>query len=128
LVALIVSVVLSVRLGRSLVGDVARLRDSARNLTEDQLRNVVGRLRRGEQVDVTADMTRLAFVHHEMARLGDAFFALQVTAVDLAAEDVRLHSSISDVFVNLARRSQALVQRQLGLLNRWSVMRRTRGA
>ncbi|MFH9090066.1 nitrate- and nitrite sensing domain-containing protein [Streptomyces sp. NPDC017673] len=116
LIALVVSVVLSVRLGRSLVGDVARLHDSARNLTDDQLRDVVGRLRRGDRVDVTADMTRPVFVHHEMARLGEAFFALQVTAVDLAAEDVRLHRSISDVFVNLARRSQALVQRQLGLL------------
>jgi signal transduction histidine kinase len=116
LVALVASVVLSVRLGRSLVGDVARLRDSARNLTDDQLRDVVGRLRRGDHVDVAADMTRPAFVHHEMALLGDAFFTLQVTAVELAEEDVRLHESISDVFVNLARRSQTLVQRQLELL------------
>ncbi|MGW2278225.1 nitrate- and nitrite sensing domain-containing protein [Streptomyces sp. NPDC001770] len=116
LVALILSLVLSVRIGRSLVGDVSRLRDSARNLTEDSLRDVVGRLRRGEKVDVAADMTRPRFVHRELAALGDAFFALQTTAVDLADEDVRLHQRVSEVFVNLARRSQALVHRQLGLL------------
>ncbi|MEU1090191.1 nitrate- and nitrite sensing domain-containing protein [Streptomyces sp. NPDC005576] len=116
LVALIVSLVLSVRIGRSLVGDVSRLRDSARNLTEDSLRDVVGRLRRGEKVDVRTDMARPRFVHRELAALGDAFFALQTTAVDLADEDVRLHQRFSEVFVNLARRSQALVHRQLGLL------------
>jgi signal transduction histidine kinase len=117
LVALIVSVFLSIRIGRSLVGDVSRLRESARNLTEDRLRDVVGRLRRGEKVDVRSDMTQPRFTNRELADLGDAFFALQTTAVDLAAEDVRLHQHLSDVFVNLARRSQVLVHRQLGLLD-----------
>ncbi|MEU2282531.1 nitrate- and nitrite sensing domain-containing protein [Streptomyces sp. NPDC013178] len=117
LTALIVSLAMSVRIGRSVVQDVSRLRDSARNLTEDRLRDVVGRLRRGEQVDIVTDMTRPRFVHREMADLGEAFFALQTTAVELAAEDVRLHQRVSDVFVNLARRSQTLVHRQLGLLD-----------
>jgi signal transduction histidine kinase len=117
LVALVVSVFLSIRIGRSLVGDVSRLRESARNLTEDRLRDVVGRLRRGEKVDVRSDMTQPRFTNRELADLGDAFFALQTTAVDLAAEDVRLHQHLSDVFVNLARRSQVLVHRQLGLLD-----------
>ncbi|MFI1795563.1 nitrate- and nitrite sensing domain-containing protein [Streptomyces olivaceoviridis] len=116
LIALIVSALMSVRMGRSLVGDVSRLRESARNLTEDRLRDVVGRLRRGEKVDVRSDMTQPVFVTKELAYLGDAFFALQTTAVDLAAEDVRLHRHVNDVFVNLARRSQVLVHRQLGLL------------
>ncbi|MEU4094819.1 nitrate- and nitrite sensing domain-containing protein [Streptomyces sp. NPDC026673] len=117
LASLIISVILSVRIGRSLVGDVARLSESARNLTEDQLRDVVGRLRRGETVDIQDDMTRPEFVNREMAQLGDAFFALQTTAVDLAVEDVRLHRGINEVYVNLARRSQTLVHRQLGILD-----------
>ncbi|MER6537961.1 nitrate- and nitrite sensing domain-containing protein [Streptomyces sp900105755] len=117
LVALIASAAMSVKIARSLVMDLSRLRESARNLTEDHLRDVVGRLRRGENVDVAADMTRPEFVNPEMAQLGDAFYALQVTAVELAHEDIRLYQGIKDVFLNLARRSQGLVHRQLGVLD-----------
>ncbi|MYS19819.1 MULTISPECIES: sensor histidine kinase [unclassified Streptomyces] len=117
LIALIVSVFMSIRMARSLIGDVGRLHSSARNLTDKQLRDVVGRLRRGESVDVRGDMARPVFVNREMAELGAAFDALQLTAVELAQEDIRLHRGISDVFVNLARRSQTLVHRQLSMLD-----------
>ncbi|MEV6995746.1 nitrate- and nitrite sensing domain-containing protein [Streptomyces sp. NPDC093228] len=117
LIALVTSVVLSVRLARSLVGDVRRLRESARNLTDDQLRDVVGRLRRGESVDVDSDRVKPRFLNREMAELGESFDALQLTAVELAGEDIRLHRGIRDVFLHLARRSQVLVHRQLNLLD-----------
>ncbi|MFD1277769.1 nitrate- and nitrite sensing domain-containing protein [Streptomyces kaempferi] len=117
LIALVASVAMSVKIARSLVMDLSQLRESARNLTEDRLRDVVGRLRRGESVDVAADMARPEFVNPEMARLGDAFYALQLTAVELAHEDIRLYQGIKDVFLNLARRSQGLVHRQLGVLD-----------
>ncbi|MFC8450041.1 nitrate- and nitrite sensing domain-containing protein [Kitasatospora sp. NPDC057223] len=117
LVALIVSVLMSVRISRSLVGDLSRLRESARNLTDDRLRDVVGRLRRGEDVDVRGHLALPVFVNREMAQLGDSFHALQLTAVELAEEDVRLQRGISDVFVNLARRTQVLVYRQLSQLD-----------
>ncbi|MFL4904475.1 nitrate- and nitrite sensing domain-containing protein [Streptomyces sp. MMS24-I2-30] len=115
--SLIVSIVMSVRMARSLSGDINRLNTSSRNLTEDALRDVVGRLRRGETVDVRAGMTRPVFVNREMAELGAAFDALQRTAVELAEEDVRLHQGINQLYVNLARRSQVLLHRQLSLLD-----------
>ncbi|MGW8066338.1 sensor histidine kinase [Streptomyces ziwulingensis] len=117
LASLIVSVVMSIRMARSLVGDINRLKTSSRNLTDDQLRDVVGRLRRGETVDVHTGMKSPAFVNREMAELGAAFGALQRTAVELAQEDVRLHQGINQLFVNLARRSQVLIHRQLSLLD-----------
>ncbi|MFE1852197.1 nitrate- and nitrite sensing domain-containing protein [Streptomyces sp. NPDC059489] len=117
LVALVASAVISTNIARSLVNDVGKLRRSATNLTDDRLRDVVGRLRRGEKVDVRSDMTEPRFVNHEMAQLGEAFQALQLTAVELAEEDIRLHRGISDVFRNLARRSQTLVHRQLALID-----------
>ncbi|MGW3635182.1 sensor histidine kinase [Streptomyces sp. NPDC005122] len=123
-VALVVSVVMAIRTTRSLLGDVTRLRSSARNLTDDQLRDVVGRLRRGESVDVGSAMERPPFVNREMAVLGNAFETLQLTAVELAHEDVRLHQGISDIYLNLARRNQTLVHRQLSLLD---VMERHEG-
>ncbi|MFE8950158.1 nitrate- and nitrite sensing domain-containing protein [Streptomyces sp. NPDC007856] len=116
-VALVVSVVMAIRTTRSLLGDVTRLRSSAQNLTDDQLRDVVGRLRRGESVDIGSAMERPPFVNREMAALGSAFEALQLTAVELAHEDVRLHQGISDIYLNLARRNQTLVHRQLSLLD-----------
>ncbi|MGW0860055.1 nitrate- and nitrite sensing domain-containing protein, partial [Streptomyces sp. NPDC002690] len=117
LTSLVVSLVMSVRMARSLIGDIGRLRNSSRNLTEDQLRDVVGRLRRGETVDVDAGMIQQVFVNREMAELGASFDALQRTAVELAREDVRLHEGISQLFVNLARRSQVLINRQLAMLD-----------
>ncbi|MFC8393306.1 nitrate- and nitrite sensing domain-containing protein [Streptomyces sp. NPDC057238] len=117
LASLIVSVVMSVRMARSLVGDINRLNTSSRNLTDDRLRDVVGRLRRGETVDVRTGMKSPVFVNREMAELGAAFGALQRTAVDLAQEDVRLHQGINQLFTNLARRSQVLIHRQLSLLD-----------
>ncbi|MER7490261.1 nitrate- and nitrite sensing domain-containing protein [Streptomyces sp. NPDC126497] len=117
LVSLITSVVMSIRMARSLVGDINRLNTSSRNLTDDKLRDVVGRLRRGETVDVRTGMESPVFVNREMAELGAAFDALQRTAVELAQEDVRLHQGINQLFVNLARRSQVLIHRQLSLLD-----------
>ncbi|MEZ3179682.1 nitrate- and nitrite sensing domain-containing protein [Streptomyces pimonensis] len=117
LASLITSVVMSIRMARSLVGDINRLNTSSRNLTDDKLRDVVGRLRRGETVDVRTSMKSPVFVNREMAELGAAFDALQRTAVELAQEDVRLHQGINQLFVNLARRSQVLIHRQLSLLD-----------
>ncbi|WP_431948334.1 nitrate- and nitrite sensing domain-containing protein [Actinacidiphila sp. bgisy167] len=114
---LVASGLLSVRITRSLVSDLGRLNESARSLTDVKLRDVVGRLRRGELVDVEDDLRRPDFVNREIAELGEAFHALQSTAVELAAEDIRLRRGISDVFANLARRSQSLVNRQLSLLD-----------
>ncbi|MET7694521.1 nitrate- and nitrite sensing domain-containing protein [Streptomyces sp. NPDC005483] len=116
-VSLLVSVVMSIRMVRSLLGDIGRLNTSSRTLSEDKLRDVAGRLRRGEQVDVRPGTDRPVFVNREMAELGAAFEALQRTAVELAEEDVRLHQGISQLFVNLARRSQVLINRQLSMLD-----------
>ncbi|MGW4548006.1 nitrate- and nitrite sensing domain-containing protein [Streptomyces violaceorubidus] len=117
LVSLIVSSVMSVRMVRSLLGDIGRLKASSHNLTEDRLRDVVGRLRRGETVDVATSTTKPVFVNPEMAELGAEFEALQSTAVELAQEDVRLHQGVSQLFVNLSRRSQVLINRQLSMLD-----------
>ena len=48
------------------------------------------------------------------ARSGQAFNAVQETAVRVAVEQAELRRSVRDVFLSLARRSQALLHRQLG--------------
>src|SRR5262249_31194393 len=48
---------------------------------------------------------------------GQAFTMVQETAVRVAVEQAELRRGVRDVFLNLARRSQALLHRQLGLLD-----------
>jgi hypothetical protein len=54
----------------------------------------------------------------EFGQVARAFDAVQDQALRLAAEQAHLRASYGDVFVNLSRRSQGLVQRQLHLLDR----------
>ncbi len=49
----------------------------------------------------------------ELGDLTDAFNAVQRTAVGLAAEQATLRRNVSEVFVNLGRRTQNLITRQL---------------
>ena len=49
----------------------------------------------------------------ELGELTEAFNAVQRTAVGLAAEQAMLRRNVSDVFVNLGRRTQNLITRQL---------------
>ncbi|MGV9915270.1 nitrate- and nitrite sensing domain-containing protein [Streptomyces tendae] len=102
-ISLVVSLVLSVRMVRSLLGDIGRLKTSAHNLTDDRLRDVVGRLRRGETVDVTTGTARPVFVNPEMAEPGAAFGALQHTAVELAAANERLNAPLDVTTVDSTR-------------------------
>ena len=49
----------------------------------------------------------------ELGDLTDAFNAVQRTAVGLAAEQATLRHNVSEVFVNLGRRTQNLITRQI---------------
>jgi signal transduction histidine kinase len=50
----------------------------------------------------------------EVGELTDAFNTVQRTAVALAAEQAALRRNVNEVFVNLGRRTQNLITRQLG--------------
>ena len=53
----------------------------------------------------------------EIGQVREAFNAVQRTAVESAVDEARLRRGVSDVFRNLARRSQSLLHRQLALLD-----------
>ncbi|MFG2006337.1 nitrate- and nitrite sensing domain-containing protein [Spirillospora sp. NPDC048911] len=117
LVAVIVSIVLAIWVARSVIRDLSGLRREALDLADVRLPRVIRRLRRGEEVDVAAEAPPLAFGTAEIDQVGQAFNAARRTAIQGAVEEAALRRSINDVFVNLARRSQALLHRQLGLLD-----------
>jgi signal transduction histidine kinase len=117
LLAVIVSIIVAVFTGRSLVRELRDLRDSALDLANNQLPQVVDRLALGQAVDVPTAAPPLPATTVEVGQVRDAFDTVQKTAVQAAVAQARLRQGMSDVFRNLARRSQSLLHRQLTLLD-----------
>jgi hypothetical protein len=113
LVSLVLSLWIAVRLTRQLRG----LRDSALEMAYVRLPNVVQRLRAGEDVDVAAQAPPAESSGDEISQVRAAFSTAQHTAVEAAVDEARVRRGINDVFRNLARRSQALLERQVALLD-----------
>ena len=102
---------------RSIIRRLGGLERNALQLAEVQLPDVVGRLRRGENVDVNAEAPPLRVGRDEIGRVGQAFDLVRQTAIRAAVEEARLRQGLNDVFRSLARRSQSLLHRQLTLLD-----------
>ncbi|GLY01337.1 nitrate- and nitrite sensing domain-containing protein [Actinoplanes sp. NBRC 101535] len=118
LVALVLSIWVSVRVGRSIVGRLIRLRREALELASERLPSVVQRLQRGEAVDVDVETPPLEYGRDEIGQLGHAFSDVQRTAVQSAVDEANVRRGINEVFLNIARRSQTLLHRQLSLLDK----------
>lgn len=115
--ALLVSVVVSVRIGRGLVRDLRRLRKEAQEVSGVRLPSVMRRLAAGEQVDVETEVPHLEYEKDEVGQVGQALNTLQRAAVEAAVKQAGMRRGVSEVFVNLARRNQVLLHRQLTLLD-----------
>jgi hypothetical protein len=119
LIAVAASIVLMTRFGRRISRDLRALQGSAHDLAAERLPQVVKELRHGQDVDQAAQSAppaswRIA----EVAKVAEAFASVQSTAVEAAAGQARLRRGASQVFRNLALRSQSLLHRQLALLDR----------
>ncbi|WP_395293484.1 nitrate- and nitrite sensing domain-containing protein [Kitasatospora hibisci] len=117
LIAVVLSVLISYRIGRGLARELIGLRNAANELAGTRLPSVMLRLRRGEAVDVAVEAPELEFGPAEVGQVGRAINAVQRAAVEAAVEQAELRRGVSAVFVNLARRSQVLLHRQLTLLD-----------
>ncbi|WP_329023372.1 sensor histidine kinase [Streptomyces sp. NBC_01423] len=115
--ALVVSVFVSVRIGRELVRDLSRLRKDAHEVSGVRLPSVMRRLAAGEQVDVETESPHLQYERDEIGQVGQALNTLQRAAVEAAVKQADMRRGVSEVFVNLARRNQVLLHRQLTLLD-----------
>ncbi|WP_030191620.1 nitrate- and nitrite sensing domain-containing protein [Streptomyces violaceorubidus] len=117
LIALLYSLFLSVRVGRSLIRDLKQLRLEAHEASGVRLPSVMRRLSAGEEVDVETEVPRLEYDRNEIGEVGQALNTLQRAAVEAAVKQAELRAGVSEVFVNLARRSQVLLHKQLTLLD-----------
>jgi len=117
LLAVVMTLIISVRIGRSLIRDLTRLRTEAQEVSGTRLPSVMRRLAAGEEVDVETEAPRLDYSGDEVGQVGQALNTLQRVAVEAAVRQARMRRGVSEVFVNLARRSQVLLHRQLTLLD-----------
>lgn len=124
LIAVLASIIISVRFGRRLAGELAGLRSAAIELSQQRLPGIVARLRRGEDVDVRKETKAIKVSGSaEITDVAKAFGSVQRTAVRAAVGQAALRNGIGQVFLNLARRKQGLLHRQLALLD--GMQRRT---
>ncbi|MEV1329930.1 nitrate- and nitrite sensing domain-containing protein [Micromonospora costi] len=117
LLAVIASIIVSITTARALLRQLERLREAAFRLANERLPNVVERLGHGEEVDVAKEAPPLEFGDDEIGQVGKAFNVVQETAIRTAVEQADLRRNVREVFLSLARRTQALVHRQLTLLD-----------
>ncbi|GAA4802168.1 hypothetical protein GCM10023200_44120 [Actinomycetospora chlora] len=100
---------------RSLLRPLRLLRRTALDVAERRLPQAVRSLREGETPDTTIVPTPIN-TREEIGQVARAFDQVHEQAVRLAAEQAGLRSAFNSIFVNLSRRSQALVERQLRLI------------
>ncbi|MFF8429625.1 nitrate- and nitrite sensing domain-containing protein [Streptomyces sp. NPDC016566] len=117
LAAVAASLVISVRIGRALVVELVSLRNDALEIARRKLPEAMRRLRAGEEIDIQAETPAGPPAEDETAQVAEALTSVHRAALHAAVERAELASGISGVFVNLARRSQVLVHRQLSLLD-----------
>ncbi|GLP64218.1 ATPase [Streptomyces sp. TUS-ST3] len=117
LIAVAASLVISVRIGRGLVVELVDLRNSALEIARRKLPDAMGRLRAGDEIDIRSEAPPGPPAEDEAGQVAEALATVHRAALRAAVERAELASGISGVFVNLARRSQVLVHRQLSLLD-----------
>ena len=101
-----------VLMSRSLTRSLRILRTSALDIAGHRLPHAVEAIRSGATSDVTIEPVPL-HTRDEIGEVARAFDEVHREAVRLAAEQAALRGNVSAMFVNLSRRSQTLVERQL---------------
>ncbi|GIG02799.1 sensor histidine kinase [Catellatospora citrea] len=117
LVVIVVLALVSVRVARSIIRRIQALRTQALHVAEHSLPDVVARLRAGVEVDVDAEVPPPGPIEDELNELENAFALVQRTAVASAVQEATLRNGLNQVFLNIGRRSQVLLHRQLALLD-----------
>jgi Nitrate and nitrite sensing/HAMP domain len=122
--ALLIAIILAVALlallvvARSMARPLQRLRAGALEIAEHRLPRAVERLRTTETGDLDVRVEPLGIrSRDEIGQVAQAVDEIQEVAVRLATEQAALRRSIGDMFTNLARRSQTLIDRQLELID-----------
>ncbi|MDO3686473.1 nitrate- and nitrite sensing domain-containing protein [Micromonospora sp. C28ISP2-4] len=115
---LLAAVLISLLVGRSVARSMRQLRGQALRIAQVDLPLTLQRLRTVDRPVGAIDVPPSVIdSQDEIGELAEAFVAVHRSAVDVAVEQAMMRRNVNAMFVNLARRSQVLVERQLELLD-----------
>lgn len=115
---MVAALLLSWLIGRSMARSLRALRAQALDVAQQRLPEAIQRLRTTPRTEqLTIDVTSRVRSADEIGEVAEAFTAVHRSAVTLAVEQAVMRRNVNAMFVNLARRSQTLVERQLQLLD-----------
>ncbi|WP_237774356.1 sensor histidine kinase [Actinosynnema sp. ALI-1.44] len=121
LALLIAALILMAMVTRSILKPLRVLRTNALDIAYTRLPETVQRIL-ADPDPVAASKQAVEpmplFTREETGEVARSFDAVHEQAVRMAAEQALLRDNVNSIFVNLSRRSQALVERQLNLIDR----------
>jgi signal transduction histidine kinase len=118
LLLLLLVLVISVLVARSLTRPLRKLRTDALDVAGRRLPEMVRRLSQSEGADESFDIEPIGVTStDEIGEVARAFDQVHREAVRLAADEAMLRGNLNAMFVNLSRRSQSLIERQLSLID-----------
>ncbi len=118
LILLLIVLIITIIVARSMILPLRRLRTDALDVANHRLPDMVRRL--SESDEQTAQSVQIAPIGidstDEIGEVARAFDQVHGEAVRLASEEAMLRANLNAMFVNLSRRSQTLIERQLGII------------
>jgi signal transduction histidine kinase len=118
ILVLAIALLLTTIVGRSLVRPLRRLRGGALDVAGVSLPEAVRKMSETDGEGVSLDVEPID-VHSsdEIGQVARAFDQVHREALRLAATEAALRGNVNAMFVNLSRRSQSLVERQIKLID-----------
>ncbi|HEX3713247.1 MAG TPA: nitrate- and nitrite sensing domain-containing protein, partial [Trebonia sp.] len=118
LLLLILVLLITTFVARSMIRPLRKLRADALQVAGSKLPEMVRRLSTSEGGDATAEIEPIGVTStDEIGEVARAFDQVHREAVRLAADEAMLRGNLNAMFVNLSRRSQSLIERQLSLID-----------
>ncbi|MGY4644662.1 ATP-binding protein [Cellulomonas sp. URHB0016] len=114
--AAVASLFFAVVIARGIVTPLRRLTAAAANVREQLPRLVEQVAVPGEGPEITLEPIPVT-TRDEVGELAQAFNSVNATTVQIAQEQAALRGSIAEMFVNVARRDQVLLNRQLSFID-----------
>ena len=118
LLLLILVLLITTFVARSMIRPLRKLRADALEVAGSKLPDMVRRLSESEGGDAAAEIEPIGVTStDEIGEVARAFDQVHREAVRLAADEAMLRGNLNAMFVNLSRRSQSLIERQLSLID-----------
>ena len=118
LLVLVIALLFTVIVGRSMVRPLRRLRAGALEVAGVRLPETVRRMSEADSDSVPIEVEPIDVdSFDEIGEVARAFDQVHREALRLAANEAALRGNVNAMFVNLSRRSQSLVERQIRLID-----------